>query len=232
MQHSFFQNFITKLRGPRYKIDPRITSKEITFIIVTKIFSFIRGLISRLFFKECGKFLFIGSNTKIFCKHRITLGTGVILGDRVNINGLCSDGISIGDFVTIRDDCVVDSGLINNIGEKLQIGDRVGISQKCFLQVSGQLKIGNDVIIGPGSSIFTENHRFTDASKPIREQGVSRHATEIEDGVWVGANSTILPGVKIGKNAIIAANSVVTKNVPSFTVVAGVPAKAINQRNH
>lgn len=148
----------------------------------------------------------------------------------MSISGLASAGIDVGDNVTIRDDCVIDTGLLNNIGTSLTIGARVGISQKCFLQVSGDLIIGNDVIIGPNCSIFTENHKYNDNLAPIKNQGVIRAKTIIEEDVWIGSNSTILAGVRVGHGAIIAAGSVVTKDVTSLTVVAGVPASIIRIR--
>ena len=111
-----------------------------------------------------------------------------------------------------------------------EVGNNVGIAQNCFIQVRGQVTIGNNIIFGPGVGIFSENHNFSETDKYINEQGESRKGVKIEDGVWIGTAATILDGVTIGKNSIIAAGSVVNKDVPPYAVVGGIPAKIIKYR--
>lgn len=116
---------------------------------------------------------------------------------------------------------------MNNIGEGLTIGNNVGISPNFYIQVRGCVIIGNNVLIGPNVTLISENHNYGDKNLPISKQGVNRKGINIEDGVWIGANSVILDGITIGKNSIIAAGSVVTKNVLEGTIVGGIPAKLI-----
>jgi len=116
------------------------------------------------------------------------------------------------------------------MGEGLLIGNNVGIAQNCFIQVRGFVEIGDNVIMGPNVSIFSENHNSDDSDLPINMQGETRKGVKIENGVWIGTRAVILDGVKIGKNSIVAAGSVVTKDVPEFAIVAGVPAKVIKLR--
>lgn len=86
------------------------------------------------------------------------------------------------------------------------------------------------VLIGSGVHIYTSNHEFTDPEKPIFSQGHKPiKPVIICKGSWIGANAIILPGVTVGKNSVIGAGSVVTKDVPPFTVVAGQPANIIKQ---
>jgi acetyltransferase-like isoleucine patch superfamily enzyme len=92
------------------------------------------------------------------------------------------------------------------------------------------VQIGNNVLFGPGVKLFSESHNFEDPEKFINEQGETRKGVIIEDGVWVGSDVTILDGVTIGANAVIAAKSLVNKDVPSFSIVAGIPAKVIKYR--
>ena len=106
----------------------------------------------------------------------------------------------------------------------------MGIAQNCFIQVRGKLNIGDNVIIGPGVSIFTENHNFSNLSKYINEQGETRAGVTIEQGVWIAGGSIILDGVTIGANSIIAAGSVVNKDVTPNSIVGGIPAKIIKFR--
>jgi len=86
-------------------------------------------------------------------------------------------------------------------------------------------------MMGPDVMIYTQNHRFDRIDIPMIEQGNTEpKPVVIEDDVWIAARSIILPGVTIGKGAVIAAGAVVTKDVPPYTVVGGVPARKIKLR--
>ena len=107
---------------------------------------------------------------------------------------------------------------------------RQSISENCFIQVRGPLKIGNDVIFGPNCTVITENHQFDDLDIPIRLQGSKRQGVVIGDNVWIGAGCTILDGVKVGNGAIIAAGAVVNSDVPENSIYGGIPAKLLKWR--
>lgn len=115
-------------------------------------------------------------------------------------------------------------------GKNLDIGDNF-LSGRYNYFGGGPIKIGNDVMMANFIIIETTNHHFSDLSRPIREQGIDRLAVEIENDVWIGDRVTILPGVKIGTGSVLASGSVVTKDVESYSIVAGVPAKTIKKRN-
>ncbi|MCP1102981.1 acetyltransferase-like isoleucine patch superfamily enzyme [Aequitasia blattaphilus] len=108
-------------------------------------------------------------------------------------------------------------------GKNITIGKRVFINSGCRFQDQGGITIGDDVLIGHNAVLATLNHGFA----PEDRGDMHPAPIIIENNVWIGANVTILPGVTIGKNAIVAAGAVVTKNIPADTVVGGVPAKAI-----
>jgi len=114
--------------------------------------------------------------------------------------------------------------------KKIFIGDRSVISYNCSLGGKGVLKIGNDCLIAQNVSIITSNHNFYNRKIPMNQQGHTEESVIIEDDVWICANSIILPGVKVGRGAIVAAGSIVTKSVAPFTIVAGNPAKKIKNR--
>lgn len=79
-----------------------------------------------------------------------------------------------------------------------------------------------------GVHIYVSNHKFEDVTIPIYYQGHSpAKSVLVKEGSWIGANSVILPGVTIGRNSVVGAGSIVTKDVPDFTLVAGNPAKMI-----
>jgi acetyltransferase-like isoleucine patch superfamily enzyme len=115
---------------------------------------------------------------------------------------------------------------------KVTIGDRTVINVNCRLDGNGILVIGNDVMIGPSTQIITASHSFDRLDIPMMYQGINVLPVSIGDDVWLGSNVIILPGVTIGNGAIIGAGSVVNKNVKSFNIVAGVPAKIIGTREN
>jgi maltose O-acetyltransferase len=93
------------------------------------------------------------------------------------------------------------------------------------------LKVGKDVMMGPHVIIIGENHNSTDLEIPMRLQGYKIFPpVRIEDDVWIGARAIILPGLTIGKGAIIGAGSVVTKDVPPYAICAGNPARILKYR--
>lgn len=111
----------------------------------------------------------------------------------------------------------------------IEIGDFSELGTNCIIQ--SNTYIGRNVIMGPDVKIYTKNHRFESLEIPIQYQGHSEEKVIIGNDVWIGANVVILPGVTVEEHSIIAAGSVVTKDVPSFAIVGGVPAKVIKYRN-
>ena len=112
-----------------------------------------------------------------------------------------------------------------NFGRFIRLGKNVFINHACsFLDIGG-ITIEDDVQIGPNVSLVTENHPLDPADRKtllLKPIVVKRNA-------WIGAAATILPGVTIGENSVVAAGAVVNKDVPPNTVVAGVPAKIVRQ---
>ena len=130
----------------------------------------------------------------------------------------------LGDNSTIEDFCTVNNG----VGDVL-IGDRTRIGMSNVL--IGPVTIGNDVMLAQNIVISGLNHGYEDITVVPHKQPVTRKKITIEDEVWIGANSVIVAGVTIGKHAVIAAGSVVTKDVPPYSVAAGNPARLIKQYN-
>jgi len=105
------------------------------------------------------------------------------------------------------------------------MGRNSNINQKCRLDNRGIITIGNNVSVSAEACILTADHDLQKSDFSSRYRPVN-----IEDYVFVGTRATILPGVTLGKGSAVAAGAVVTKNVESFTIVAGVPAKPISTR--
>ena len=111
----------------------------------------------------------------------------------------------------------------SDCGFRIKIGERVFINMGVMMTDLGKITIEDDVLIGPGAKIITVNHYL----EPEKRKELELDPVVIEKNAWIGAGATILPGVRIGKNAVVAAGAVVTKNVAPNSVVAGVPAKLI-----
>lgn len=122
----------------------------------------------------------------------------------------------------------VEKGANYGLGNDIENGNNSGIGVNC--EIRGPLKIGNDVMMGPEVKIITSSHVFSSVDKPMRLQGNFKEGIEIGDDVWIGTRVIILPGVKIGSGAILAAGAVLTKDVPPFAIVGGVPAKILKLR--
>jgi acetyltransferase-like isoleucine patch superfamily enzyme len=227
---SIIDKIIHKLGKNEYSVDDSLTRGELLVILNEKAFQLIRGLFYKVFIKSDG-LLFVGRRCKIKFKSKIRAGRTLLIGDNVEINALSLEGIRIGNNVSIHRNTIIEcTGVIRNLGIGLEIGDNVGIAQNCFIQVRGKVTIGNDVIFGPGVYLFSENHNFDDPDLPVLVQGETRKGVVIEDGVWIGSRAVILDGVRICKNSIVAAGSIVNKDVPAYSIVAGVPAKIIKYR--
>jgi len=108
-------------------------------------------------------------------------------------------------------------------GKNIIIGKNVFINSGCRFQDQGGIIIGDDALIGHNVVLATLNHGFA----PDKRKDLHPAPIVIGNNVWIGANATVLPGVTIGDNAVIAAGAVVTKDVPENAIVAGVPAKIV-----
>lgn len=110
-----------------------------------------------------------------------------------------------------------------NFGKHIKIGKNVFINHACSFLDLGGITIEDDVLIGPRVNITTENHPV----EPSERKNLDLRPVLVKKGAWIGAGATILPGVTIGQNSIVAAGAVVTKDVPDNSIVGGVPAKLI-----
>lgn len=114
---------------------------------------------------------------------------------------------------------------------KVFIGDEVDLAWGVVVTAGGGVRLGNRCLIGYGTKIISSNHSIPTIDRQIFHAGHEKKEVVISDDVWVGAGCIILPGVFIGEGAVIAAGSVVTKNVEPFSIVGGVPAKLIKYRS-
>jgi acetyltransferase-like isoleucine patch superfamily enzyme len=138
--------------------------------------------------------------------------------------------------VCVGKHCVLESGIyfkhdgIWAAGPSIVIGDHCFIGQNCEFNIRKGISIGDDCLIASGTRFVDHDHGI-DSGGPMRQQEGPEAAITLERDVWIGANVVILKGVAVGRGAIVAAGSVVTKPVPAYTVVGGIPARQISTRN-
>lgn len=112
---------------------------------------------------------------------------------------------------------------------KVSLGDRSGIGINA--KIYGECHIGSCVMMGSDVTVITRNHKIDRTDVPMMDQGFEpEQPVWIGDDVWIGDRVTILPGVRVGRGAVLAAGAVVTRDVPDYAVVAGVPARVIRLR--
>jgi maltose O-acetyltransferase len=130
--------------------------------------------------------------------------------------------------IPLGKDAEIEGGVMFGPFLDVEYGNNVQINENCRIR---NVKLGNDVMIAPEVSFLHHGHRYDRRDEPMRLQGRSFYPkTVVEDDVWIGTRAIILPGRRIAKGAIIAAGSVVTKDVEPFSIVGGNPARVIKER--
>jgi len=183
-----------------------------------------RGLIGR-----CGTGVKFGVNVAIRHPGKIWMGNQTAIDDNVL---LCARGATDKGSFTIGDDVLLARGSVIQVKfGQLSIGDHVVIGMHSHLIASGSIRIGSNVMTGPMCYIGGSRHGISRNGIPMIDQDTTtRGPTIIEDDVWLGSSVSVLDGVHIGKGAVVGTGAVVTKDVPPYAIVGGVPAKVIEYR--
>lgn len=156
-----------------------------------------------------------------FVHHR---GRGSVIRRRTRLDVVPFRKFTLGDGAIIEDFATVNNGMGDvNIGSRSIIG--IGNV------VIGPADIGNNVIFAQHVGILAMNHGYADIHTPIRDQKCTASLIRVEDNCWIGSNAVVMAGVTIGRHSVIAAGSVVTKDVPAYSIAAGNPARIIRRYN-
>lgn len=147
--------------------------------------------------------------TTVFNEKYIHIGSDTLIGEHVAL----SAGMVPGQR------CLTDKVVV--------IGDRCLIGRGSGIVGHFSIEIGNDVWTGHHVYITDQNHGYEDISRPISQQSQPEREVKIGDGSWLGHGTIVLPGVHIGRHVVIGANSVVTSDIPDYSVAVGVPAKVV-----
>lgn len=220
---------IIKLKNPNFELDEHISSRLILELVWVKMTQLIRGVFI---------FLFSGKLKKVF------VGKGVIINNKQNL--IFGDWLQLEDFVSIHanGDATIDLGknvkigafskLIttksyNDRGNSIRIGNNVGMGEFAFLSGASGLEIGDDCIIGQYFSCHPENTSLANPKQLTIQRRSQAKGIHIGSNCWIGSKVTILDGVSIGRNCVIAAGAVVSKSMPANSVIGGVPARVLKR---
>lgn len=226
----YFIEYIIRLRNPRFTFDREISGGEIRQFSMQKAWMMLRACRLWLHGRKT-HFMMLGRGVHFFNLKKIRFGKLVKLDDHVFISALGKDGVNIGDYSGIGAfSRIVVSTTLNDTGLFIRIGNHVGMGEFAYLGGAGGLEIGDHCIIGQYFSCHPENHVYENPEMLIRMQGVKRKGIKIGADCWIGSKVTVLDGVIIGEGCVIAAGSVVTRSIPPYSVVAGVPARVIRDR--
>ena len=150
--------------------------------------------------------------------HDVIIEPGVLVFHPENIE--LGDSVYIGHYTILK-------GYYHG---RMVIGSGSWIGQQCFFHSAADLVIGSNVGVGPGVKIITSFHAEEGISKPILHSRIEFAPVVIEDDADIGVGAIILPGVTIGKGTRVGAGAVVTRNIPAYAIVAGVPAQLLRMR--
>ncbi|WP_053405290.1 DapH/DapD/GlmU-related protein [Persicobacter sp. CCB-QB2] len=221
---------LIRKRNPQFAFDPALTGDMLLGQLWEIGWGMIRGLGWNLVGLSA-KGLLAGRGLRLSCRSNMKLGKWVKIGDYVHLSAMgklsltLGNGVGIGSFSRI-----ILSTSMNQIGAYIHLEDNVSIGEFAYLGGGGGLTIGRGTIVGQYLSCHPENHHFENLDQEIRQQGVSRQGISIGRDCWIGAKVTITDGVTIGDHCVIAAGAVVTKSMPAYTVIGGVPARVIRSR--
>lgn len=133
--------------------------------------------------------------------------------------------IELGDRVTLDDGVHLQA-----LGGQITLGKRTYLGPYVCMAGPGNITIGNNCLIASHSSLYANNHVFSDPDTIIDEQGVTTEGIVIEDDCWLGTGVRVLDGVTIGRGSVIGAGAVVTKDIPPYAIAVGVPARVVAKR--
>ncbi len=169
----------------------------------------------------------IEASVRLRYTENIRLGSGVYLDHGVYLHA-CPGGISIDDDTVVMHESILHVYNFRNLPQSgIWIGKRCFIGERTVIRGQGGVTIGDDVLIAPHVQILAVDHVVSTSRVPINAQGLSARGIVVEDGAWLGGGAIITDGVRIGRNAVVGAGSVVTHDIPAASVALGVPARVV-----
>ena len=157
-------------------------------------------------------------------------GKEIVFGMRLNIQN--PQYISVGDYVVLSDDLDLNVYKSFDHDPQLVIEDHVRLGRNNTIGCDNKIIIERDVITAPFVHITDRNHCFEDVTRPITKQGMMTSGPVVIGAeTWLGYGAQVMSGVTIGRHCVIAAGSIVTRDIPDYSVAAGCPARVIKRYN-
>ena len=189
---------------------------------------FLRRLFYPCIFGKIGKGVVFGRNITIRHPAKIFIGSGAIIDDNAVLDAKGENSyIKIGNNVIITKNVILGCK-----GGFIEIGDNTTVAMNSIFQSESSLIVGENVIIAAFCHLVAGgNHDFSRLDLPIIQQpSLTKGGIVVEKNCWLASNVVVLDGVTVGRDSIIGAGSVVTKNIPQFSVAYGIPAKVVENR--
>ena len=233
MLRALLQALIRRIkRDADYTIDSDLPTTALITLAKERGLALVRGGLRRPWLAKSEGPFFVGRRVQLLNSRRLYVGKGVTLEDDVKIDALSRQGVHLGDNVSIGRFTVIEcTGVITRLGEGFRMGDNSNLGDYNFVGAAGGVTIGRNVLIGQGVRFHSENHVMERTDIPMKAQGVTNQGIVVEDDVWLGSGVILLDGVRVSAGAVVAAGSVVTKDVPSYAVVGGAPARILRYRH-
>ena len=187
-----------------------------------------RRLFYPLLLGSCGKAVVFGRNLVLRHPHKIHIGDRVVIDDDCVLDAKRSEEAKI----KLGDGVLLSRGTIISTGGQVVIGPNCNLGVQTLIHSDHEVRLGRAVLLAARCYLMgVADYRYDRTDVPVVEQGKGEKAPLVlEDHVWLGAGVFIRPGVTVGNNAIVAVNSVVTREVPPFGIVAGTPARLVKNR--
>ena len=189
---------------------------------------FLRKIFYPALFRSVGKGVIFGRNIIVRHPHKVVIGDNVILdeGCLIDAKGCTGKGIEIGNEVIVSR----NSSLVGKYGS-IRIGDRANIGTNGLFGSMGHVEIGENTLFAANCYVGGGMYRMDRIDVPVVKQGsYTRGPVKIGDGCWLGAGSVVIDGITLGRDVILGAGAVATKDLPDFAVAAGVPARLVRIR--
>lgn len=163
------------------------------------------------------------------CSIKLGKRSSLRLGDKSALRGGCVIDLAREGSLTLAEQAEIRHYAIIECAGRVMIGRRSVIGAYNWLQGAGEIEIGDDVIIGPGVRIISTTHDISDPDQPFACQPLICGSVWIGNNVWIGADVVILTGVSIGKNVVVGAGSLVTRDLEEGGVYVGTPARRVKE---